>query len=682
MIDSEEKVPVEGTANQESDNVVQQPCETFEAETVAKPAAQEAVVEAVLDSEEAAPVSEEAAPEVEETVAEAEPQPNSEPVEAETLAEEQPTEEPTSTEAPAEEQPTEEPTSTEAPAEEQPTPKVYASKAEIIERLKEISASDDNPDKSELDRLKAAFYKIHTAQREAEMAAFIEKGGTAETFVVEPDAEEEEFKAQMSIIRDKREAARLRQDAERKANLEKKLAIIERIKAMATSPDEANKCYQEFKSLQQQWREIKAVPAEAATELWRNYQHCVEQFYDLLKLNHEAREYDFRKNLELKTKLCEAAERLADEADVLSAFHQLQELHVQYRETGPVAKEFRESIWARFKAASTVINKRHQQYFDNLRSSEEENLRKKTELCEQADTLAAQECKAMADWDSITQKIIEIQKQWKSIGFAPQKMNEKIFARFRATCDEFFARKAEFFKGVKEVYAKNLELKRALVEKAQALQDSTEWRSTSDKLVALQREWRSIGVVPRKQGNKLWAEFIAACNKFFDARKAATSDTRTQERENLAKKREIIAQIQQINEQQPDDAQEQIQALADQYAEIGHVPFKEKEALYQEFRQAVGDNYRGGGRGRQARQSARKAEGGGDNERSRLLRRYDQLRQEAITYENNLGFLSATSKNASSLVEEIQQKIQRLKDEIEQTRKRIKEIDSQETAEE
>lgn len=637
MIDSDEKVLAEDTTIQDNGNVVEQPCETHEAETAA--------------TQPSDVVATDAEQPVEAVATEAEKQENNEA------------------------------DVSEATVEEQPTPKVYATKAEIIERLKEISASDENPDKAELDRLKGAFYKLHGAQREAEMAAFIEKGGTAESFVIEPDAEEEEFKAQMSVIREKREAIRQNQEAERKANLEKKLAIIERIKAMATSPDEANKCYQEFKTLQQQWRDIKAVPAEAATELWRNYQHCVERFYDLLKLNHEAREYDFRKNLDIKTKLCEAAEHLADEPDALSAFHQLQELHVQYRETGPVAKEFRESIWARFKAASTVINKRHQQYFDDLRASEEENLQRKTELCDQADALAAQECKTMAEWDALTQKIIEIQKQWKTIGFAPQKMNEKIFARFRATCDQFFARKAEFFKAIKEVYAKNIELKRALVERAQELQDSTEWRATSEKLVALQKEWRTIGVVPKKQGDKLWADFISACNKFFDARKAATSDTRTQERENLAKKREIIARIREINEQRPDDAAEQIKQLADQYAEIGHVPFKEKEALYQEFRQVMGDSYRAGGRGRQGRQSQRKAESTPDNERSRLMRRYDQLRQEALTYENNLGFLSATSKHANSLVAEIQNKIQRLKEEIEQTRQKIKDIDSQETAE-
>lgn len=638
MIDSEEKVLDEGTTNQEVSNVVEQPSETLQAESATAAQEQEVAAEFVENNQ--------------------------------TTASEDAT------------QSSSEPEASEAVAEEPVAPKVYVSKAEIIERLKEIVASDEVPDKAELDRLKGIFYKLHAAQREAEMASHIQNGGTAETFVVAPDAEEEEFKAQMSVIRDKREAIRLRQEAERKANLEKKLAIIERIKAMATSPDEANKCYQEFKSLQQQWREIKSVPAESATELWRNYQHVVEQFYDLLKLNHEAREYDFRKNLDIKTKLCEAAERLADEADVLSAFHQLQELHVQYREAGPVAKEFREAIWARFKAASTVINRKHQQYFDNLRSSEEENLRQKTELCDQVDALAAQECKTMAEWDTITQKIIEIQKQWKTIGFAPQKMNDKIFARFRATCDQFFARKAEFFKAIKEVYAKNLEQKRALVERAQALQDSTEWRSTGDKLVALQKEWRTIGIVPRKQGDKLWADFIAACNKFFDARKAATSDTRSQERENLAKKREIIAKIREINESQPADAQQQIQALADQYAEIGHVPFKEKETLYQEFRQVMGDSYRINRRGTQSRQTSRKSESAGDNDRSRLMRRYEQLRQEALTYENNLGFLSATSKHASTLVDEIRQKIQRLKDEIEQTRQKINDIDSQESAEE
>lgn len=565
------------------------------------------------------------------------------------------------------------------PKEEVAPPKVYATKAEIVQRLKEISASNDTPDKAELDRLKAQFYKLHLAQREAEMKEFVDGGGDPNAFQILPDDEEELFKSEMSIIRDKREAIRKQQEEERKANLEKKQSIIERIKALATSPDEANKGYQEFKSLQQQWKEIKNVPAEAVTELWRNYQHCREQYYDLLKLNHEAREYDFRKNLEIKTHLCEMAEHLADEPDVLSAFGQLQELHTQYRETGPVAKEQREAIWARFKAASTVVNKRHQQYYDDLRSNETDNLARKTELCEKAEALAEKVCKTMSEWEESTKQMLDLQQQWRTIGFATQKMNAKIYERFHATCDKFFSMRSDFFKEIKQAYAQNIEKKRALIEKAKALQDSTEWRSTGDKLIALQKEWRTIGFVPRKQGDKLWAEFREACNKFFDARKSATSDTRSQERENMAKKRDVIARIRQVAEQAPEDGRKQLQQLSEEFAKIGHVPYRDKETLYQEYREALDEAYSkipNSGSNSSAGQSHRNDDID-DGDRPRLMRRYEQLKQEVMTYENNLGFFSGSSKKANSLVEEVNRKIQRLKEDIEQIRLKIKAIDEQ-----
>ncbi|MDY3877341.1 MAG: DUF349 domain-containing protein, partial [Prevotella sp.] len=362
----------------------------------------------------------------------------------------------------------------------------FKSKEEVLARLKELASSEETPDKEEVDHLKTVFYKMHVAERDEKQRQYLEAGGDPEKYQVLPDDDEKEFKVAMGVIREKRAALFMQQEAEKQENLKRKQEIIEKIKAMATSPDEANKSFQDFKALQQEWKEIKAVPAEKANELWRNYQLYVEQFYDLLNLNREAREYDFKKNLEIKTKLCEAAEKLADESDVISAFHQLQELHQQYREAGPVAKELREEIWARFKAASTVINKKHQQHFEGLREKEEENLRRKTELCEKVETIAKEENKSASDWEKRTKEIIEIQTEWKTIGFAPQKMNVKIFERFRAACDDFFSRKAEFFKQMKERMAENAKKKKALVEKAQALADSTEWKSTSDKLIALQ----------------------------------------------------------------------------------------------------------------------------------------------------------------------------------------------------
>lgn len=565
--------------------------------------------------------------------------------------------------------------------------KVYKTKKEVVERLKEIAASDENPDKDEIDLLKTVFYKLHITEREARMKEYIDGGGDPEAYQIMPDEDEETFKQQMAIVREKRARIFQQQEAEKQANLEKKLEIIEKIKAMATSPDEANKSYNEFKELQQQWKDIKNVPADRASELWRNYQLYVEQFYDLLKLNSEAREYDFKKNLETKTKLCEAAEKLADEEDVISAFHQLQELHQQYRETGPVAKELREQIWTRFKAASTVINKRHQQHFEDLRSKEEENLTLKTALCEKVEEISKLENKTASDWEKRSKEIIDIQNQWKTIGFAPQKMNVKIFERFRAACDDFFGRKSEFFKEMKQAYAANIEKKKALVEKAQALADSTDWKVTSDKLINLQKEWKTIGVVPKKIGDQLWHDFLNACNKFFEARNAANAGARNEERENLEKKRNIIEQIKALVADAANATREKVQALTDEYNKVGHVPYKEKDALYAAYHEALDAIYKelniSNKRRRlddfksNIRNMAKRGEDAIDNERGRLTRRFEQLKQEIQTYENNLGFLNASSKKGNSLIDEMNRKVQKLRNDLELVRQKIKAIDTE-----
>ena len=434
-------------------------------------------------------------------------------------------------------------------------------------------------------------------------------------------------------------------------------------------------------------KDIKNVPAEKANELWRNYQLYVEQFYDLLKLNSEAREYDFKKNLEMKTKLCEAAERLADEPDVISAFHQLQKLHQEYREIGPVNKDLREEIWNRFKVASTVINKRHQQHFDTLRAKEEDNLARKTALCEKVEAIAGAESKSSSDWEKRTKEIIAIQAEWKTIGFAPQKMNVKIFERFRAACDNFFTKKAEYFKSLKDSFKANAERKRALIEKAKELQDSTEWKSTSDKLIALQKEWKTIGVVPKKLGDQLWEEFLGACNKFFEARNAAGAGQRSEEHQNLARKRDIIAKLKAVAEEQGENLQEKVQKLVEEYQSIGHVPFKEKDKLYEEYH-AVLDKLYGElnisvARRRLSKfkdnlkQVAERGESALDNERARLMRQYEQLKSEVQTYENNLGFLNASSKKGNSLIDEMNRKVQRLKDDMNLVREKIKAIDAE-----
>ncbi len=565
--------------------------------------------------------------------------------------------------------------------------KVYKTKQEVVERLKEIAASDEAPVKDEIDLLKTVFYKLHIAEREARLKEYIDGGGNPETYQVVPDQDEETFKAQMAVIREKRAHIMQQQEAEKQANLEKELEIIEKIKAMATSPDEAGKSYNEFKELQQQWKDIKNVPADKANELWRNYQLYVEQFYDLLKLNSEAREYDFKKNLEMKTKLCEAAEKLADEEDVISAFHQLQELHQQYREIGPVAKELREEVWARFKAASTVINKRHQQHFDDLRAKEEENLARKTALCEKVEELGKAENKGAADWEKRSKEIIDIQNEWKTIGFAPQKMNVKIFERFRAACDDFFGRKAEYFKALKVTFSENIEKKKALVEKAQALADSTDWKATSDKLIALQKEWKTVGMVPKKLGDQLWQEFLGACNKFFEARNAAGAGQRNEEHANLEKKKGIIEQLKALAENAAEATKEKVQALTEEYNKVGHVPYKEKDKLYEAYHEVLDRIYKELNISTKRRRLndfkaniknvAKRGEEALDNERGRLARRFEQLKQEIQTYENNLGFLNASSKKGNSLIDEMNRKVQHLRDDLELVRQKIKAIDEE-----
>lgn len=570
---------------------------------------------------------------------------------------------------------------------EKETLTTYKTKKEVIDRLKDIVSGDEAISKEEIDHLKTSFYKIHIAERDAQQKAYLEEGGDPEKYQVTPDEEEEIFKAEMGVIKERRAKLFEEQEKQRQDNLEKKCEIIEKIKNMATSPDEANKSYNDFKELQQQWKEIGSVPPEKSNEVWRNYQLYVEQFYDLLNLNREAREYDFKKNLEAKTKLCEMAEALTESTDVISAFHQLQKLHQEYREIGPVAKDLREQVWTRFKAASTIINKRHQEHFEKLRAQEEDNLVKKTALCEKVEAIGKEENKGAGDWEKHTKEIIEIQAEWKKIGFAPQKMNVKIFERFRAACDDFFGRKAEFFKELKNRFNENVEKKKVLVEKAKALTDSTEWKSTSDKLIALQKEWKKIGIVPKKIGDELWKEFQDACNHFFDARNAANAGTRNEEHTNLAKKKDIIAQMKALAEEKADDLQAKLQQLVDEYSKIGHVPFKEKDKIYKEYHDVLDklyselhisiarkrlDNFKNN-----LKNFAKRGEDALDNERGRLMRRYEQLKSDITTYENNLGFLNASSKKGNTLIDEMNHKIQKLKDEAQLVREKIKAIDNQ-----
>lgn len=677
QLDNEEQKAVNnaGTANAEVEPQVSE-------ETQTEPKAEEQPAPTAVAETEAKP-QEEPAPTAK--PAEASEAEVSEEVTTETTAAEQPQTE----EAPAKEEPAEEqPKAEEEPKAEDMAKKVYASKQEVLDRIKEIAHGDETPDKAEVEHLKASYYRLNSAEREAQQKAYLEAGGDPEKYQIQPDETEDEFKAEMGVIKEKRARLFLEQEAERQENLKKKLDIIEKIKAMSASPDEANKNFNAFKELQQQWRDIKGVPPEKANELWRNYQLYVEQFYDQLNLNREAREYDFKKNLEAKTALCEAAEKLADEPDVISAFHQLQDLHQRYREIGPVAKDLREQVWARFKAASTVINKRHQEHFERLRSMEEDNLKRKTELCEKVEAIAKEENKNSSDWEKRSKEIIAIQAEWKTIGFAPQKMNVKIFERFRAACDDFFGRKSEYFKQLRERFSENAKKKRALLEQAQALTDSTDWKATADKLVELQKEWKKVGMVPHKLGDQLWKDFQAACNHFFDARNAAHAGTRNEERDNLTKKRKVIEQLKALAENGSDNLQQEVQKLSDEFNSIGHVPFKEKDKVYDEYHTVLDklyndlhisvvnrrlDNFKNN-----LKNVASRGADAIDNERSRLMRQYEQLKGEISTYENNLGFLNASSKKGNSLIEEMNRKVQKLKDNLELVRQKIKAIDAQE----
>lgn len=560
-------------------------------------------------------------------------------------------------------------------------------KEEVITRLKEIAEVEDNPSKQELDTLKQIFYKIHKAEATEARVAYLEAGGEAESYVPKNDQLEEDFKTFMGIIKKKRAEQIAEQERIKTENLQRKINIIERIKIMASTPEEANQTYKEFKELQSEWKEIKNIPLEKANELWKNYQHYVEQFYDLLKLNSEFREYDFKKNLEIKNKLCETAERLAEEKDPISAFQQLQTLHQEYKETGPVAKELRDEVWARFKTASTTINKLHQQHFEELKSKEEGNLTRKTTLCEQVEAIHTGELSTFSEWDAKTKEIIEIQAQWKTIGFAPQKMNVKIFERFRKACDNFFEQKADFFKKLKEELNENLNKKKELCEKAEELKDSTDWKTTGEAFSKIQKEWKTIGSVPKKYSDALWKRFIAACDHFFEQRNQATASQRGEEAENLSKKKNIIEQLKALVEEQTENAIDSIRELTKEWNETGHVPFKEKDKIYKEYRELTDQLYKelniNSARRRlnnfknSIKTTVEKEGNSLIRERDRLMRAFENMRSDIQTYENNLGFLSCNSKSGNSLVNEMKRKVEKLKDELILIRQKIEAIDQE-----
>lgn len=562
---------------------------------------------------------------------------------------------------------------------EKPQP-VPDTKEGIIARLKEIVANGESISRTEVEQLKQAYYKLHNAAVNAAHEAFIQAGGSAEDFTPPADPSEEIFKAEMSRIRELRTQAAQELEEQKQANLERKLAIIEQIKQMSATPDEADKNYDAVKQLQNEWKEIKLVPAERATELWKNYQHYVDQFYDQLHLNHEFRDYDFKKNLEIKTRLCEAAERLVDVPDPVSAFHQLQKLHQEFRETGPVAKELREALWNRFKEASTAVNKRHQAHFEALKARENENLQQKTALCEQAEAVDTEALKTFADWDKATRHMLELQAQWKAIGFTPKKDNTRIFERFRAACDKFFTQKTAHFKAQRETFQANQQLKNKLCEQAEALSESTDWASTTNKLIALQKEWKTIGPVAHKASEALWKRFNTACNRFFDRKNEATAAQRQEEEANLLQKQDIIARLEKLADgPEVDDARATLQSLQEEWNATGHVPFRKKEKMYKRYREVCDRLYEQlhvSARRRSVDNFRRNAAAKGGNDLSRELLRlrsaYDAKRQEIQNYETNLTFLNSKSKAGNTIVEEITRKVNSLKADLAALDEKIK----------
>ena len=551
----------------------------------------------------------------------------------------------------------------------------------VIVRLAEMNLQEEPIERTELEALKQTFYKLRIAEVEAAKKEFVENGGNPEEFTPEKDPYEERFKEIMSSIKEKRNALKTEEEQEKQDNLEKKQAILERMKELAENPDEANKAYNEFKQLQADWKEIKNIPAANINELWKSYQLYSEKFYDIIKLNNEFREYDFKKNLELKLHLCEAAEKLAEEEDVISAFHQLQKLHQEYRETGPVAKEQREEVWNRFKAASSVVNRRHQQHFEEIKEKEQRNLDEKTVICEIVEAMEYDKMTTFQHWHDKTEEILALQAKWKTIGYAPQKLNTKIFERFRAACDEFFKKKTEYFKTLKSGMNENLEKKRALCEQAEALKDSTDWKATSEILSKLQKDWKKIGPVSKKYSEPIWKRFVSACDYFFDQKAKATSSQKSVEHANLEKKKTIIAQLEEINKDEVPASETSIRNLMKEWNSIGHVPFKDKDKIYKQYRSVVDELFDKLNLSASEKKlsnfktSISNKENNLYREREKLVRAYDNMKAEIKTYENNLGFLTSASKKGNNLVSEMNRKVEKLKADLELISKKIAVID-------
>ena len=561
------------------------------------------------------------------------------------------------------------------------------SKEEILEKLTGLVGAAADATRNEVEALKQAYYKIHRSEVDELKKAFLTAGGEEKDFVAPEDETESKIKELLNVYKEKRAAILAEEERVKAANYALKLQLIDQLKALTESQEDFNKLYNDFKDIQQRWKEVKAVPQEHVSELWKNYQIYSEKFYDIIKINNQFRDYDFKKNLEMKTALCETVEKLQTEPDVISAFHQLQKLHQQGREIGPVAKELREDLWSRFKAASTIINKRHQEHFEGLKAKEQENLEAKTAICEQIENIDFPALKSFKDWEEKNKEVIALQDKWKTIGFAPKKSNVKIFERFRAACDVYFNRKSEFYKNIKDEMEKNLELKKVLCEKAEALKDSTDWKSTTEKMIALQKEWKTIGSVARKHSDAVWKRFISACDYFFEQKNKNASSQKSVEQTNLAAKKALIEKINTIDEADHDEALAALKGYMTEWNTIGHVPFKEKDKIYKEYHEAVDkqfDRLKVDQNDRKMQtfrnslsdmSNGERGKGKLYGEREKLMRMYERMKNELQTYENNIGFLSISSKGGGGLLKEMERKIDKLKDEMALIIKKIDAID-------
>ena len=605
-----------------------------------------------------------------------------EPVAQEAVAEE---ETPAAEEPQAEEPQAEEP-KVEEPQVEEAAPKLDLagkSKSELVDMMRAAAARPIEEVKDEVQAIKAAFFALRREEIAQEKEAFLGNGNDEGDFTPKADPDEENLKELLNVLKERRTEYNAAQEANREANLEKKRQIIALINEIANDPDNINRQFNRVKQLQQDFKDAGEVPATADTVIWKEFQRATERFYDVLKMNKELRDYDFKKNLELKQQLCEEAEDLDEETDIVAAFRKLQELHNNWREIGPVAKELREELWARFKAASSAINKKYQTFFEDRKSKEKENADAKTELCEKIEQIATDDLKTYAQWDEVTKQIIALQEDWRKLGYASRKANAALFARFRKSCDDFFAKKAEFYKNMKEELSSNLAKKIDLCERAEALMDSTDWKEATDKFVEMQKEWKTIGPVVKKYSDNVWKRFIAACDHFFEEKKKQNVNVHAVEHENLKAKKEVIATLKATIEEAADDAAQTVRDLMDRWQEIGHVPFKEKDKIYAQYRELVdkafetlnmrGSRPRGEGGSHGPRLS------GGDrnlSERDRLVRTYEQRMNELKTFENNMGFLTANTKSGNSLVQEMERRIAKLKEEIAELEQKIKEMDN------